>query len=42
MLMTRPIPLMVNGILLLPAALKIPVKAADMNTNGKAVATMRR
>ena len=42
MLMAKPIPLMVKGILLRPDALKMPVAAADMNTNGKAVDTMRR
>ena len=42
MLMAKPIPLMVKGILLRPEALKMPVKAADMKTNGKALETMRR
>ena len=42
MLMTKPTPLMVKGILLRPDALKIPVAAADMKTNGKAVETVRR
>ena len=37
-----PIPLMEKGILLRPAALNIPVKAADKKTNGKAVAIIRR
>ena len=36
-----PIPLMEKGILLRPAALNIPVKAADKKTNGKAVAIIR-
>ena len=40
MLIANPMPLMVNGILLHPPALKMPVKAADMNTKGKAVETI--
>ena len=42
MLVIRPIPLIEKGILLLPAALNVPVKAVDRNTNGNAVDMMRR
>ena len=42
MLITNPMPLIVNGILLRPLALKMPVKAADMKTKGKAVETILR
>ena len=42
MFIANPIPLIVNGILLRPPALKMPVKAADMKTKGKAVETILR